>query len=121
MAGQLSRADHGIFPDGFALFALKDSFQAETLSANVTLTDAYPFCTKFDANGSHRDVTLDAESTAKEGLWRLVVNSSSGATNLVCKDADTNTIGTVNQNEAGLFYNSGTAWTLVFVFTIALS
>ncbi len=122
MAGQLTTNAHGILPDAFALFAIKDVFQAETLSGAVTLSEAYPSITKFDPGGAHRDVTLDAETAAKHGLLRLVVNSADAAENLVCKDADANTIVTINQNEAALLYNDGAnGWQLCFVFTIALS
>jgi hypothetical protein len=95
-------------------------FYSATLSGNVTLDATYPEICKFDANGSNRNVTLDSESLT-HGLFRKIVNSSSGATNLVVKDADANTIGTVNQNEEGDFYNDAGTWTLVAIRTIALS
>lgn len=120
MPGPLERADHGIFPDGFAKFALKDSLYVATLTGNLTLDDTYPGLLKLDPGGSSRDITLPAVAT-NEGVWLWFVNAADAAENLVVKNVGGDTIGTVNQNEEGIFYCTGAAWVLFRVATIALS
>lgn len=97
-----------------------NKFHAATLTGNVTLDATYPEICKLDPGGSARDVTLDSESLTK-GLYRRIVNAADAAENLVVKDADGNTIGTINQNEQGEFVNEDGAWTLIAISTIALS
>ena len=82
MAGQLSIGSHGIFPDVFALFAIKDVFQAETLSGAISLSAAYPSITKLNPGGAHRNVTLEAETAAHHGKLRWIINSATAAENL---------------------------------------
>jgi len=123
MAGQLERATtgaHGIFGELFALFAIKDVYQAETLSGAATLSDKYPAIVGFDPGGAHRDVTLDAEATAK-GMLRLILNKADAGENLVIKADGGATIATANQSEAALLYCDGTDWALCAIFTIAIS
>lgn len=121
MAGALTnRTGHGIVNPFKALFGLDGLFQNDGAAANVTLGDTYPSIWKYDPTGGNRDVTLDPEETSK-GLVRLIVNAADAAENLVVKDDSPATIATLNQNEAGLFHCNGTAWSLVCIFTIALS
>jgi hypothetical protein len=91
-----------------------------TLTGNIALDATYPVTLKLDPGGSARDVTLDAVASA-EGLVRTIVNGADGAENLVCKNVGGSTIGTVNQNELGVFYCDGSTWALLYVQTIALS
>lgn len=91
-----------------------------TLTGNIALDATYPKTIKLDPGGNARDVTLDAVATA-EGLVRVVVNGADAAENLVCKNVGGSTIGTVNQNELGVFYCDGSTWALLYVQTIALS
>jgi len=91
-----------------------------TLAGNVALDATYPRMLKLDPGGSARDVTLDAVATA-EGLVRTIVNAADNAENLVVKNTSGATIGTVNQNELGVFYCDGSTWSLLYVQTIALS
>jgi len=91
-----------------------------TLAGNVALDATYPRMLKLDPGGSARDVTLDAVATA-DGLVRVIVNGADAAENLVCKNVGGSTIGTVNQNELGVFYCDGSTWALLYVQTIALS
>lgn len=115
--GQLYRA---VF--GAANAVVKDLVKIETLTGNITLDNSYPVICKLDPGGSARDITAQAESAEFEGRVHLIINAADAAENLVFKDASGNTVGTVNQNEAGLFYNQGTSgWTLVAIWTIALS
>jgi hypothetical protein len=118
----MASSDHGIFPDSFSLFALKSGVLVETLTGTTAMTTAYPSICKLDPGGASRDITLEAETAEFNGLVRLFVNAADAAENLVCKDADGNTIATINQNEAGLLFCGGTAgWALVAIWTIALS
>ena len=91
-----------------------------TLTGNIALDATYPRVCKLDPGGSARDVTLDAVAPA-EGLVRTIVNGADAAENLVCKNVGGSTIGTVNQNELGVFYCDGSTWALLYVQTIALS
>lgn len=91
-----------------------------TLTGNIALDATYPRLCKLDPGGSARDVTLDAVATA-EGLVRVIVNAADAAENLVLKNVGGSTIGTVNQNELGVFYCDGSTWALLYVQTIALS
>lgn len=96
---------------------------ATTLADNLTLTlDTYnDNVLKFDPGGAHRNVLLWPEADTK-GMVVLIVNGADAAENLVVKDdSGVTTHATINQNEAGLFKCNGTAWSLVCVFTIALS
>src|SRR3990167_6012207 len=121
MAGALpGRTAHGIASFLDALRACKDSYQVDGAAANVTLDDTYPGVWKYDPTGGHRDVTLDPIATSS-GLWRVIINGADAAENLVLKNVAADTIGTVNQNEAGIFYCNGTTWALVVIVTIALS
>lgn len=91
-----------------------------TLTGNIALDATYPRTLKLDPGGSARDVTLDAVASA-EGLVRVIVNGADAAENLVCKNVGGSTIGTVNQNELGVFYCDGSTWALLYIQTIALS
>lgn len=105
-----------------ALEVIHGQFYAATLTGALTLDASYPSFLKLDPGGAHRDITLDAESALNQGMCRHIVNSADAAENLVCKDADGNTICTINQNEeAILFVNTSNAWELFRVSTIALS
>lgn len=103
-------------------------FHSATLAGDVALDGTYPAILKLDAGGSARDVTLDTEANIPNtGLYRRIVNGSDGAENLVVKNAAGDTIGTINQNEQGEFFNAGaqdgvdSAWVLVCISAIALS
>lgn len=95
-------------------------YHAATLTGNLTLDASYPALLKLDPGGASRDVTLD-NPPSDVTLIREIVNSADAAENLVVKDSSPATIGTINQNEAGRFYWSGTAWSLINIVTIALS
>ena len=116
----LSREGHGIARDAMALFAVKDLYATETAAGTVTLDDTYPSIVGIDPGGAGRDVTLDAEATSG-GMVRLIVNRADAAEDLTVKDDGASTIGTISQNEAGLFHCNGAAWSLVFIVTGALS
>lgn len=76
---------------------------------------------KLDPGGASRNVLLWSEADCKGG-WVLIINRADAAENLVVKDStNTTTLGTINQNRAGLFECNGTAWSLSAIFTIALS
>lgn len=91
----------------------------ETLSGGRTLTRASAQILKLDPGGASRNVTLPA---AEDGLWFDFTNAADAAENLVIKIPDGTTLATVNQNEGALVACDATpTWTLVRVFTIALS
>ena len=90
------------------------------LTDDVILDSTAPSRLKFDCNGAHRNVQLD-DITTNAGLEYTIVNGTSAAYNLVVKNAAGTTIGTVNQNEEGIFYCDGSSWLLICIRTIALS
>lgn len=104
----------------FALITIPNGIYTGTLDAALTLDATYPNVCKLDPGGANRDVTLDAIA-ANTGLSRWIINGADAAENLVLKNPAGSTIGTVNQNEAGLFYCNGSTWALVYIQTIALS
>ena len=65
-------------------------------------------------------MTLEAGGVSS-GTERLIVNIADAAENLVVKNAGGSTIGTINQNEAGVFYCDGASWYLCYIQTIALT
>lgn len=103
-------------------------FHSATLTGTTALDATYPSILKLDPGGAARDVTLDAEeSIPSTGLYRRIVNAADASENLVVKNDAGSTIGTINQNEQGEFYNAGaqdgtaSAWVLINITTIALS
>ena len=123
MAGALLAGGLPLIVEQLGKLAQGAGYYTASLAGNITLDNTYPNVLKLDPDGSHRNVTLDDEATHK-GLFRFIVNAADAAENLVVKDSGTDTIATINQNEAALLYCDGTAatgWSLVFVFTIALS
>ncbi len=91
-----------------------------TLTGNDTLTVTSTYYQKLDPGGSARDVTLPAVADSTN-LDFMIVNAADAAENLVVKNAGGSTIGTINQNEAGIFSCDGSSWVLINVMTIALS
>lgn len=91
-----------------------------TLTGTLTMTTASTFYQKLDPGGASRDVTLPAVADSTN-LDFLFLNAADAAENLVVKNVGGSTIGTVNQNEAGLFVCDGSVWVLGAIWTIALS
>ena len=120
MPGPLNSSLPESLPPRHALTRIEGRFHMETLSGAVALDATYPALIRLDPNGAHRDVTLEAEETSA-GLYRRIVNGAGTAHNLVVKDDGGATIATINQNEQGEFYCTGSAWVLVCVTVIELS
>ena len=99
-----------------------------TLAGNLTITDEYRNVLRLDPGGANRDVTLDA-TTHKAGRYFRIVNGADAAENLVVKNADGDTIATINQNEQGEFFyaeeraqaSDADNWVLLCITAIALS
>lgn len=125
LSDTLSSSAHGIARA--ALWALKGGYHLSTLSGGQTLDETFPAITGFDPGGSTRIVVLDGTTAgpgeaSNHGLLRVIVNRADGAEDLTVNDADGSTIGTVSQNELGIFYqDEDDGWTLVFILTGALS
>lgn len=120
MAGQNTVNAPWRFAADHSLIAVSGLYQLETLAGAATLSSAYPAIVRFDPDGAHRDVTLDAEET-NTGLYRRIINGADAAENLVVKNDAGSTIATLNQSEQGEFYCTGSAWQLICITTIALS
>ena len=120
----LASAAHSIVRG--ALFAAKGGYTELTLTGGITLDDTYPTFLGLDPDGA-RTIVLDgaaaaAADAAISGMLRVVFNRASGAENITVDDAAGNTIATLNQNDAGIFYHDpDTGWALVAVLTIALT
>lgn len=80
-----------------------------TLSGNVTLDKNSTQVRFYDANGSHRDITLSplADSVGYEFIIR---NTTAATYNLVVKNVAAATIATVGPLETGYFYCDGVTW-----------
>ncbi len=121
----LSSSAHAI--TDFGLVAMKGGYHEDTLSDDATLDQTFPTWVGFDPGGSGRTITLDgtvsaAGEAAFHGLWRVLTNRADGAEDLTVEDFGTNSIGTISQNETGVFYqDEDSGWTLVFIITGALS
>lgn len=80
----------------------------ETLSGAKTIGSDDRMVLKLDPGGAGRDVNLPAEENISAGgQFYLIVNAADAAEALTVKDDAGNTIGTVAQNEIGLYFNSG--------------
>ena len=109
-----------------ALPIFKGGVRIAALSGAATLTTTSSWFQFLDPGGAHRDVTLP---TAIDGMTFFVFNRADAAENLVIKNAQGDTICTINQNEQGEFYyaeelasaNDADNWVLVCITTIALS
>lgn len=112
-----------------ALWAVKRGYAAPAaLTGPLTLDTTYPMIVGLDPGGAARVVTLDGSDAAAgdssiAGLLRVIVNRAGAAEALTVNDAAGPTlIGTVGQNQAGIFYHDpDTGWVLVCLLTIALS
>lgn len=110
-----------------ALWAALGGYHEDTLTGGVTLGSTYPTLTGFDPGGAGRTIVLDGSTAAVgdgaiSGMIRVILNRADAAENLTVNDALANTIATLNQNDAGIFYHDpDTGWTLVAVLTIALT
>lgn len=89
-----------------------------TLTGATTIGKFSAQMLKLDPGGANRNVTLPA---AEDGLMFWIVNAADAAEDLVVKNQAAATIGTINQNEEGVFVCSGTTWKLLRIATIALS
>jgi len=101
----------------------------ETLAAAKTIDADDAMILKLDPAGAGRDVNLPAEGNiGAVGQYYVIINAADAAEDLTVKNDGGDTIGTVSQNEAGIFYNAGlsdagaeSSWTLVFIVTGAIS
>lgn len=85
----------------------QQSTNVETLSGDKTLASTDEQVQVLDAGGSGRNVDLPSD---EEGLRYVIVNSSDAAEDLTVRDADTNTVVTVSQNEAAEVINTGNGY-----------
>jgi len=87
---------------------LADYTNTETLAATLTLTDADPPLQFLDPGGAGRQINLPAEAAANHPFY--IVNEADAAETLTVKDDAGNTIDTVAQGEAKVFFSNGVAW-----------
>lgn len=85
-----------------------------TLAGNITLADEDTTFQVLDPGGASRDVTLPSHDATVAGNLTggifFIYNNADAAENLVIKNVAAATIVTVNQNEAAIVFNDGTAW-----------
>lgn len=111
-------ATSSYLPQPEGLIGQYGQVHTETLSDDITLDNTYPVCVKLDPGGSGRTVTLPA-AASHEGLRLEIVNGADADEDLTVSDGST--VGTVGQNQRGVFYCDGSDWSLVYLATIALS
>lgn len=76
---------------------------AKTLSVNATRTQF------LDPDGAGRTVTLPITASSA-GFPIVLVNKADAAETITVIDASANTIGTIDQDEIGIFFCDGTSW-----------
>jgi len=86
------------------------SSNTETLSGDKTVAATDEQVQVLDPNDSARNVDLPAD---EQGLLFHVVNTAGSANALTVRDADTNTVHSVGQDEAALFYNTGNGYVVL--------
>jgi hypothetical protein len=86
---------------------LPGGVEAATLTGARTLDGTSAHVQVLDPGGASRNVTLPADG---DGLVFLVRNTADAAENLVIKDADGNTIATINRDEWAIVAGDGTTW-----------
>lgn len=87
---------------------MKFGVSSQTLGGNFTIDADAPTIQVFDPTAA-RDITMPAEETSK-GLMFIIVNAADAAEDMTIKNDAAGTIGTVSQNEIGIFVCDGTAW-----------
>lgn len=83
----------------------------ETLTGNKTLTIDDARVQVLDPDGA-KDVTLPAEALSAGDSF-ILVNAASGAEAITVKDDTPATVGSVAQNETGIFFCDGTTWRMI--------
>ncbi|QDT41070.1 hypothetical protein Pan241w_11290 [Gimesia alba] len=84
----------------------------ETLTANKTLTVDDARVQVLDPGGAARDVTLPAEALSYGDSF-IIDNTADAAEAITVKDDSPATVGTVSQNEVGIFFCDGTTWRML--------
>ncbi|AFH22809.1 hypothetical protein OSG_eHP35_00125 [environmental Halophage eHP-35] len=79
----------------------------ETLSGDKTLSSTDEQIQVLDAGGAGRNIDLPAD---EEGLYFEIYNKSDAAEDLTVRDADTNTVVVVSQNESAVVRNTGNGY-----------
>lgn len=105
---------------GYGPVSMSNPVTNETLTGDRTVTFSDANVLRFDPGGAARDVTMPAEADCG-GMIYKIINAADAAENLVIKDDGGSTIATLNQNEMGEIVCDGSAWSLLYVATIALS
>lgn len=92
-------------------------WEVRSLAGNLTLTLKDGQFQRIDPNGA-RDVILPTVTSSEEGYPCVIANAANGAEDITVKDDAGATIGTVSQNELGIFQvDSSGAWLLYFILT----
>lgn len=114
--GNLAKDLNGL--TGANVAAIADNYQ---LTRDGSVATGF-FVQRLDPSGAHKDVRLPDPTGLGQKMF-LIVNSADAAENLVVKTWDEgSTVGTVNQDEAGLFaIDDAGAWALIFVIAISLT
>lgn len=88
----------------------QQSVNVETLSGDKTLSSTDEQRQVLDPGGAARNVDLPSD---QEGLEYVIVNTADAAEAITVRDADTNTVVTVNQNEAARVMNTGNGYVTI--------
>jgi len=92
-----------------APLGLKEMFGGPiTLTGTLTMTNQYRQVLRIDPGGAARTVLLPPEEV---GMTFVIINIADAAETMTLKDdSNTNTIGTITQNQTGWYWCDGTAW-----------
>lgn len=105
-----SRNDiQGVRADDLRIYSqLKLGVGMMTLGANLTMDVEMPTVMVIDPTAA-RDVTLPPEADS-EGLVFIIINAADAAEDITVKDDTPATVGTISQNEIGIFVCTGSVW-----------
>jgi hypothetical protein len=99
--------------------ALPGAWDSTTASGAVTLTKLSGQFQQIDPGGAGRDVTLP---DSQDGDFFVIANAADAAEALTVKDSAASTIGSVSQNDMGIFYvDSVGAWQVFWMISGAPS
>lgn len=88
----------------------QQSVNVETLSGDKTLLATDEQRQVLDPGGAARNVDLPAD---QEGLEYVIVNTADAAETITVRDADTNTVVSIAQNESARVMNTGNGYVTI--------
>jgi hypothetical protein len=97
-------------------WSMKELVGIMTATGGITLTAQSRNVLRIDPGGAARTLLLPPEAV---GLWFVIINAADAAETITLKDdSNTDTIGTVTEDQGGFYWCDGTAWQRGGTFTM---